>query len=276
MPSINSTQIAYFGSAKLEKRLNWSALSFTGVIHVAVVAALFSQWEAHPMSPVAERTMAIQLVQLPQKVVEPVSAPKPPPEIIKPESIPEKTQVKKTVVETKPVKKPVVKKQEYARKRVEEPQKKPKVEKPVVAEKPNKPVAKSEPVIKKQPVKETQTAAAATVIPSTAKPAKKNSPLQSSEVADKTNVKAYLPIEKKAPDYPRAAIRKGLQGDCTVAYSVDKQGHVQSPKIVGECHPLFARPSIAAAEQFLYAPKMVNGHPVVVKQVHNTFEYRIN
>ncbi|GAB3370668.1 energy transducer TonB [Azotobacter armeniacus] len=85
----------------------------------------------------------------------------------------------------------------------------------------------------------------------------------------------YLPIAKQAPDYPERALDKGIEGDCTVRYRVNPQGRVEDPQIVGDCHPLFVRPSLAAARTFRYQPRIVNGQAMVVHGVKNTFHYRI-
>ena len=58
-------------------------------------------------------------------------------------------------------------------------------------------------------------------------------------------------------------------------YSVDAQGRVQNPEAEADCHPLFIRPSLAAAKNFRYQPRMVDGRPVAVPNVRNTFHYRI-
>ncbi|MCQ4324083.1 energy transducer TonB [Stutzerimonas stutzeri] len=85
----------------------------------------------------------------------------------------------------------------------------------------------------------------------------------------------YLPIAKQPPSYPQRALDMGLQGECTVSYRVDRQGRVESPKVVGDCHPLFIRPSLAAAKTFRYQPRIVDGRAVAVPDVRNTFHYRI-
>jgi periplasmic protein TonB len=86
----------------------------------------------------------------------------------------------------------------------------------------------------------------------------------------------YLPIAKKPPVYPQRALDAGLQGACTVSYTVDVQGRVRSPKVVGDCHPLFIRPSLIAAQSFRYQPRIVDGRAVEVPNVQNTFHYRID
>lgn len=85
----------------------------------------------------------------------------------------------------------------------------------------------------------------------------------------------YLPIAKEAPDYPERALDKGIEGDCSVTYTVTPQGRVADPQVAGECHPLFVRPSLAAAKTFRYQPRIVAGQAVAVVGVKNTFHYRI-
>ncbi|MHC8305512.1 energy transducer TonB [Pseudomonas sp. PB3P13] len=85
----------------------------------------------------------------------------------------------------------------------------------------------------------------------------------------------YLPLSKQAPDYPQRALDKNLEGDCTVEYTVNPQGKVENPKVLDGCHPLFMRPSLAAANTFRYQPKVVDGQVVAVPSVRNTFHYRI-
>lgn len=85
----------------------------------------------------------------------------------------------------------------------------------------------------------------------------------------------YLPISKKAPEYPSRALDKGVQGDCTVSYTVDVQGRVRDPQVVEGCHPWFAQPSLQAARAFKYQPRVVDGRAVEVVGVKNTFHYSI-
>lgn len=85
----------------------------------------------------------------------------------------------------------------------------------------------------------------------------------------------YLPISKKAPDYPQKALDKGVQGECTVSYTVDTQGRVRDPQVLDGCHPWFAQPSLQAARTFKYQPRMVEGRAVEVAGVKNTFHYSI-
>lgn len=85
----------------------------------------------------------------------------------------------------------------------------------------------------------------------------------------------YLPVSKKAPEYPQRALDKGVQGDCTVSYTVDTQGRVRDPQVMDGCHPWFAQPSLQAARSFRYQPRVVDGRAVEVAGVKNTFHYSI-
>jgi len=90
-----------------------------------------------------------------------------------------------------------------------------------------------------------------------------------------TDSRSYQPLNKQAPDYPQRALDKGLEGDCTVEYSVMPDGRIDSPKVLDGCHPLFIRPSLAAAQTFRYQPRIIDGKAVTVPAVRNTFHYRI-
>lgn len=85
----------------------------------------------------------------------------------------------------------------------------------------------------------------------------------------------YLPIAKEAPSYPQRALDKGIEGSCTVSYSVNPQGRIENPKALDDCHPLFIRPSLTAAKSFRYQPRIIDGRAVAVPEVKNTFHYRI-
>ncbi|WP_442862804.1 energy transducer TonB [Acinetobacter sp. ME22] len=98
---------------------------------------------------------------------------------------------------------------------------------------------------------------------------------QSSETAT-FDVKNYQPVSKIAPSYPESALDRKIEGDCTVVYSVNEKGRVENPKAQGDCHPMFVRPSIQAALNFKYQPRLVDGKPTSVLNVKNTFQYRIS
>ncbi|QXI17748.1 energy transducer TonB [Pseudomonas hamedanensis] len=104
---------------------------------------------------------------------------------------------------------------------------------------------------------------------------------QQAQQAERTRQQAladsrqYLPLSKEAPEYPERALDKNIEGDCSVEYTVNPQGRVENPRVLDGCHPLFIRPSLAAAQTFKYQPRIIDGVAVSVPAVRNTFHYRI-
>lgn len=85
----------------------------------------------------------------------------------------------------------------------------------------------------------------------------------------------YLPIVKVAPKYPSRASSRGLEGYCTVEYTVTKSGETRDIKVVDCPDTVFARASVQAAEKFKYKPRVVDGEPIEVPGVRNRFTFQM-
>lgn len=87
----------------------------------------------------------------------------------------------------------------------------------------------------------------------------------------------YLPIVKIAPLYPRRAQSRGIEGTCTVQYTVTRSGATRDVEVVdAECSSnLFKAASIKAAQQFKYKPRIVAGQAVEVEGVRNQFNFKL-
>lgn len=93
----------------------------------------------------------------------------------------------------------------------------------------------------------------------------------------------YLPIVKVPPEYPSSALSRGIEGFCTVVYTVTETGATRDPvPIEAECvtkdgkpTSVFNRASVRAALKFKYKPKVVDGKPVEVPGVKNRFTYEL-
>lgn len=86
----------------------------------------------------------------------------------------------------------------------------------------------------------------------------------------------YLPIVKIAPTYPMRARTRGIEGHCTVEYTVTAAGTVKDVVVIdAEPTGIFEKASIDAALKFKYKPRVVNGEPIEVKGVRNIFRYRL-
>ena len=86
----------------------------------------------------------------------------------------------------------------------------------------------------------------------------------------------YLPIVKVEPNYPRRALRRGIEGYVVVEFTVNKRGRVEDPRVV-EADPegVFNQAAMKAARKFKYRPKTVNGEPVKVAGVRNIIRFEM-
>lgn len=91
----------------------------------------------------------------------------------------------------------------------------------------------------------------------------------------------YLPIVKVAPEYPSNAASRGIEGFCTVEFTVTVNGSTKDVVAIdcttkdGRPTTVFNRASIRAAQRFKYRPKVVDGVPIEVPGVRNRFVYEL-
>ncbi|QHF45393.1 energy transducer TonB [Pseudomonas sp. S35] len=229
---------------------NSLAASAAVALHVGVLAALMVGWSTQKPLVEAPRVMHTQLVMLPpapSPVPEPVvAAPAPPEPVVIP--APVKPAVDPQIQAQK------LEKAALARKRVEDKKVEQQQER-LATEQRNRELEQQRAA---QERLATEKARVATPAPAPA-----------------FDSRQYQPLSKDAPDYPERALDKNIEGDCTLEYSVNIQGRVENPKVLDGCHPLFMRPSLAAANTFRYQPRIVDGKAVAVPAVRNTFHYRI-
>ena len=230
---------------------NSLAASLAVALHVGVLAALMLGWSTQKPVVEAPRVMHTQLVMLP-----PAPAPAPVPEPVAVAPPPEPVSLP---VPVKPTLDPQVQAQKLekaalARKRVEEK----KLEQQRLASEQRNREFEQQRLDQQRVAAEKARVAAPAPAPATA-----------------FDSRQYQPLSKDAPDYPERALDKNIEGDCSVEYTVNPLGRVENPKVLDGCHPLFIRPSLAAANTFRYQPRIVEGKAVAVPAVRNTFHYRI-
>jgi|MDSY01.2.fsa_nt_gb protein TonB len=93
----------------------------------------------------------------------------------------------------------------------------------------------------------------------------------------------FLPIVKVAAKYPRNALNKGIEGFCTVRYTVTATGTTKDVivlpekcmKASGDLTSMFNRASVKAAQKFKYKPRVIDGTAVEVPNMHNKFTYKL-
>lgn len=96
--------------------------------------------------------------------------------------------------------------------------------------------------------------------------------------ADSNNeqIEKYKLVKKVHASYPLPALRKGIQGTCTIEYTVTETGKTADHKVKKCKHRVFSSASVAAAKKFRYKPQMKDGKAVSVKGVNNTFTFKVS
>lgn len=86
----------------------------------------------------------------------------------------------------------------------------------------------------------------------------------------------YLPIVKVAPQYPRRALRKGVEGYVILEYTVTKAGTVKDPTVI-ESFPqgVFDKSAIKSALRYKYKPRVVEGQAIEVSGVRTKIRFQI-
>ena len=271
MPLPNS-----FPMARPQWRSHASAVTVTVALHAAVFGLLLHGWTPELTAPSPTQVLKTQLVSLPapQPVVEAPAEPEPVPEPV--EAVLEEPQVDPRIEQHRleqaelAFKRAEEKKREEAERleqqRLREQQRERQHEQRRERERQERLEAERREQLAREARQREQAAQA-----EAAAAAERARQAEAAAAASRQ----YLPIAKDAPDYPQRALDKGIEGVCTVSYSVNPQGRIENPKALDDCHPLFIRPSLTAAKSFRYQPRIVDGRAVTVPEVKNTFHYRI-
>lgn len=86
----------------------------------------------------------------------------------------------------------------------------------------------------------------------------------------------FLPIMKVAPEYPRGAASRGIEGYVLLEFTVTSIGSVRDPVVVDASPPgVFDRAAMAASLKFRYKPRVLNGQPVDVRGVRNLIRFEL-
>lgn len=254
--------------------LCWGNLAAAGVavaLHGLVLAVLLANWVTETPPAPSVRTISMQLMTLPAPVV-PVAQsapvePPPAPPVVVPEPAPVEPRIDQQKLEQAAL----------ARKRVEErkvEQERQRVEQQRRQEQERREHQRREDERREHARQQAQQEQARLQREAQQRQQAAAQAAREAEAAAAAS-RQYLPIAKQAPTYPQRALDKGIEGTCTVSYRVNAQGRVEDPEVVGDCHPLFIRPSLTAAKSFRYQPRVIDGQAVAVPNVKNTFTYRI-
>lgn len=95
---------------------------------------------------------------------------------------------------------------------------------------------------------------------------------------------SYMPIVTVANEYPSSALSRGMEGSCTVVFTVTETGGVKDavpvPELCinkkdGKPTSVWNRSSVKAASKFKFKPKVEDGKAVEVPGVRYKFTYEM-
>jgi TonB family protein len=85
----------------------------------------------------------------------------------------------------------------------------------------------------------------------------------------------YAMMIRVPPEYPRDALRRKLDGEVQVEYTIDKRGSVKDVRAVRSSDPQFEAPAIAAVSQWKYLPRVAAGKRVDVHGIQTVLRFTL-
>ena len=71
------------------------------------------------------------------------------------------------------------------------------------------------------------------------------------------------PVSRSAPEYPKGAQSRGIEGEVTLAFSVDENGNVVAPHVVTATPPgVFDSAAVQALSKWKYSPQKADNMQV--------------
>ncbi len=78
------------------------------------------------------------------------------------------------------------------------------------------------------------------------------------------------PVYKPAPVVPVDAMKKGIEGEVTLSFTVDEQGFVVNPSVSESSQPTLNDAALAMVKAFRYAPRFIDSNPVATEGIEFT------
>jgi|GEM_PF-1998316 len=102
-------------------------------------------------------------------------------------------------------------------------------------------------------------------------------PNEKTQLVPGIHAEGFLPIAMVAPEYPAGALQKGIEGWVQVEFTIDTNGAIIQPIIIGHSPSrIFDRAVLAALKKSRYRPQLLNGEPVVVQGVTELFRFTLS
>jgi TonB family protein len=84
-----------------------------------------------------------------------------------------------------------------------------------------------------------------------------------------------IPLYRVDPKYPSELARRGVEGYATLEFNITDDGFVKDVETLKSSHKGFGKASEKALEEWRYAPKIVNGKPVVSERVKVQMNFKL-
>jgi protein TonB len=97
-------------------------------------------------------------------------------------------------------------------------------------------------------------------------------PLSSTLEECRSNPKLIL---RTAPQYPGTPVRRELEGDVTLEFTITKSGNVRDIRVISSTNSRFERSAARAVGRWKYEPCIIDGRPTEVPGVRATIEFRV-
>lgn len=96
------------------------------------------------------------------------------------------------------------------------------------------------------------------------------------EQRPQVRLEGFLPINLVSPSYPTRAIRRGIEGRVEVQFDINTQGKAVNVRVIrSEGRGVFDKAVLNALAQSQFQPIRVNGHPIITKNVKETFLFTL-
>ncbi|AFU99882.1 TonB family protein [Simiduia agarivorans] len=84
-----------------------------------------------------------------------------------------------------------------------------------------------------------------------------------------------LPMILVTPDYPRAALRRGIEGVVRLGFSIDAEGRPVDIRVLQSPHASLTQAAIDAMQQSRYRAPLLNGQPVQLTGLTEDYRFQI-
>jgi TonB family protein len=94
---------------------------------------------------------------------------------------------------------------------------------------------------------------------------------------DTSAIELYaIPIVRTPPDYPSAAIERGLQGDVTLQFDVTGTGAVENVSVLASTDAVFEEAAATALAQWKYLPRIAASKRVVTPRQQTVIRFQLD